>query len=436
MAISIFVLADIIHFITIIVLCDMFFLLQKREVKYRKWMLVFAGMIMAATSVYIFACRNYIFESILYVVVITGLMYLLYKEKLQHIAIITIGIIIALSMIDEMAVVMVNILMELFNIFSLDSNGISTLVASIISLVLVCIVGCVYRKNTSVTLKSIGVANLVEFTILLAVDTFVVIAIISQPNIDLYLENKNIYLISIVFVIIGIFIQLASVILLFTQRNVYKEKEEITDKYLNEQKSHYEYLENREKETKKFRHDLRSHMKMISNLAKNNEYDKIDAYLEQMQIKIDSFGNIVTVQNGIVDAIINQYYTKALECGVTMEVKGRFPVDCSIDAFDLCTIFSNVLSNALEAAVETDEKYISIECGYTDRNIIIVVKNSYCADVKSGNTLWITRKVNKDYHGYGLENIKDSVDKYNGVFDIETKDNRFGLNILFNNAGK
>ncbi|MBE5878187.1 MAG: hypothetical protein E7290_15055 [Lachnospiraceae bacterium] len=65
---------------------------------------------------------------------------------------------------------------------------------------------------------------------------------------------------------------------------------------------------NREKETKKFRHDLRSHMELISNLAKNREYEKIDSYLEKMNIKIDSFGNIITVQNGIVDAIINQYY--------------------------------------------------------------------------------------------------------------------------------
>ena len=44
--------------------------------------------------------------------------------------------------------------------------------------------------------------------------------------------------------------------------------------------------------------------------------------------------------------------------GITMEVKGRFPEECAIDAYDLCTIFSNILSNALEAAVETEEKTI------------------------------------------------------------------------------
>ena len=256
--------------------------------------------------------------------------------------------------------------------------------------------------------------------------------IITESNI---LRNNNIYLLAVVFVIIGIFIQLASVILLFTQRNVYKEKEELADKYLNEQRNHYEYLENRETETKKFRHDLRSHMEMILNFAKSGEYSKIDKYLEQMQMKIDTFGNVVTVQNGIVDAIINQYYVKAGQNGVTMEVSGRFPVDCSIEAYDLCTIFSYVLSNALEAACETEEKYISVECGFTDRNIIIVVKNSYNTELHTGG-LTRSRKANKDYHGYGLENIKDSVEKYSGFFDIDTDGNIFILKILFNNVGK
>lgn len=46
-------------------------------------------------------------------------------------------------------------------------------------------------------------------------------------------------------VILGIFIQLAAVIIHFTQRNVHKEKEQILNVYLDEQKNHYEYLESR-----------------------------------------------------------------------------------------------------------------------------------------------------------------------------------------------
>lgn len=431
MSLFICVLADVLHFIKIVVTCNMFFSFRERKISPNRLIIIISCVAGMSSLIYLY--DNDIIETFIYAIALIGLLFMLYKEKIHTIFIVAIWTILVLFMIDTMTFILYDIFTELLNI---NGESMSHLIVAIITLSMTYLLGRRYKREVSTTLTNIGFANLLGFATLLAVDTFVVIAIVSQPNIDLYLENKNIYLISIVFVIIGIFIQLASVILLFTQRNVYKEKEEITDRYLNEQKNHYEYLENREKETKKFRHDLRSHMEMISNLAKNNEYEEIDAYLEQMHIKIDSFGNMVTVQNGIVDAIINQYYMKAMQSGVKMEVKGRFPVDCSIDAFDLCTIFSNVLSNALEAAAETEEKYISLECGYTDKNIIIVVENSFCEDAKSGNSLWTTRKANKDYHGYGLENINDSVNKYDGVFDIEPKGNRFILKILFHNVGK
>lgn len=428
MLLFVHVLADIVHYIKIIVLCNIFFGFCKRESVNNKCALIISGFVMTATSVFIFYFNNYIVETIIYVVVITLLIFALYNEKLKRVIFISISIILSLSMVDTMTSILSKVSMELLNI---NKDFLTTLMASIISLGIIYWVGRIYQKNVSVTLNNISVANIIGFAMLLAVDTFVV-TVIAPPNNILHIENgRNVYLISIVLVIIGIFIQLASVILLFTQRNVYKEKEELTDKYLNEQKSHYEYLENREKETKKFRHDLKSHMEMISSLAKECQYERMNAYLEQMNIRIDDFGNVVTVQNGIVDAIINQYYAKAQSCGVSMDVKGRFPVDCAIDAFDLCTIFSNVLSNALEAAKETEEKHILVECVYTEMSIMIIVSNSYKPDAINGGGKWKTRKADLDYHGYGLENIKDSVEKYKGGLDIETKDNIFSLRILF-----
>lgn len=358
---------------------------------------------------------------------------MLYREKIHKVAIVVTWMILALSMIDTMSSVLFNISL---NLLKINGESVSKLGVSLISLALIYAVGRVYKKNTTAGIESIGIINLFWFTLLLAVDTFVV-TVMTYINVDLYMEKyKTLYMVSVVLVVIGIFIQLGAVILLSMQRNLYREKKLLTEKYLNEQKNHYEYLEKREKETKKFRHDFRSHLELISNLAKNHEHDKIDDYLEKMHIKIDQLGNNVTVQNGIVDAIINQYYAKALQYNIKMEIRGRFPEDCEIDAYDICTIFSNILSNAIEAATETEEKTVSVECRYTDRNIIIVVKNSFNNEEQNANVLLKTRKGNVDYHGYGLENMKESVAKYNGIFDIQTKDNVFTLTIVFNNIRK
>ena len=423
------VLGDMIHLVKILVLCNVFFVFRKRVLPYRP--LVMAGMclVMCGASTIIYFCDKYILETFVYVSLIILMICILYKEKILRVAITTIWMIFILYMMDAMTAVLFDISMQLIRV---DGELFVGFAAEILSLLVVGIFGMIYKKSTTGTPQPIGITQLAGVTILLQIDAVAVI-MISIMNTELNLrETRTIYLIPICFVVIGMFVQLAAVILFFTQRNLYKEKKMIADKYLNEQRSHYEYLENREKATRKFRHDLRSHMETISNLANNHEYERMNSYLEQMHMRIDSFGNMVTVHNGIVDAIINQYYTRAGESGIKMDVKGRLPADLCIDDFDLCTIFSNILSNAYEAAINTKEKYISMECRYNDKNVIVVVKNSFKGEAYSDDMQWKTAKGDTEYHGYGLENIKDSVKKYNGVFDIETQDGVFILKILFN----
>lgn len=434
MELCICVMADVIHFLKIIVVSRVFFSFQKRTLRYDRLIFIIALLVAGTLSAIIYIYDNDIIETCMYVITTIMLMYILHSEKIHNIFIATLWILFALSMVDAMIFILFDICMQLLNInFTIISN----LVVSIMSFGIIGVLGKKYKKSNTTTIQEIGFANLFGLTILLAVDMYVVGVIKSQPFISSYLTNKEkMYMVALVFVIIGIFVQLAAVIILFSQRNIHKEKEQISNAYLNEQKNHYEYLENREKETKKFRHDLRSHMELISSLVKKHDYEQIEDYIKQMNLKIDTFGNIVTVQNGIVDAIINQYYTKAKQSGIKMEVKGMFPVDCAIEIFDLCTIFSNALSNAYEAAVETEEKYISLECGYTDKNIIVVIKNSFCDEMENDGSGRKNIKKNKNYHGFGLENIKDSVAKYNGYFDIEKNDNIFNLKIMFNYVGK
>ena len=423
------VLGDMIHLVKILVLCNVFFVFRKRVLPYRPLVMAGMGLVMCGASTIIYFCDKYILETFVYVSLIILMICILYKEKIIRVVIMTIWMTITLSMLDAMTAVLFDISMQLIRV---DGELFVGFAAEILSLWVVGIFGMIYKKSTLGTPQPIGITQLAGVTILLQIDA-VAVTMISIMNTELNLkETRTIYLIPICFVVIGMFVQLAAVILFFTQRNLYKEKKMIADKYLNEQRSHYVYLENREQATRKFRHDLRSHMETVSNLANNHEYERMNSYLEQMHMRIDSFGNMVTVHNGIVDAIINQYYTRAGESGIKMDVKGRLPADLCIDDFDLCTIFSNILSNAYEAAINTKEKYISMECRYNDKNVIVVVKNSFKGEAYSDDMQWKTAKGDTEYHGYGLENIKDSVKKYNGVFDIETQDGVFILKILFN----
>ena len=41
-----------------------------------------------------------------------------------------------------------------------------------------------------------------------------------------------------------------------------------------------------------------------------------------------------------------------------------------------------------------------------------------------------TTKKNKELHGYGLENMKRTIEKYDGTMNIQQKENRFILTIM------
>ena len=242
------------------------------------------------------------------------------------------------------------------------------------------------------------------------------------------IENvKSFFVGAYIFAGIGILIQLGTVIVLLMQNGVYKEKEEMVHKFLKAQNAHYRYLEKKEKETKKFRHDIHNHMQVLYSFSQEKNYEKLDEYLSVMNQKTNSFFRGITVRNGIVDAILNYYRDMADEKGITMTISGTFPQNSNVEDYDLCTIFSNILSNALEAAEKTEEKKIIISCRHQKNKEIIIIKNSW---LEKNEKILSTSKEDKDAHGFGLENVRDAVEKYNGFLLISVEEGMFVLKIV------
>lgn len=426
MVLFINMLADIIHVISIFMLCKMFF---KFDLRNRKINVILIPVIMLSLSVGIYLLEDKTIEIIFYAVTVVLALYIIYKEKYLHILVSALWIITIIGMLDTMSTTLFEILGKMIVYYNGD---VIQLCASVLTFLFVFILGNLYDNKYGQGIRKIGVYNIIAFTALTGIDTVIVMILAIITRLEEQVTNMMVFLVAFVLVILGLFLQLGAVILILVQRNVYKESQQLTEKYLEEQKNHYEYLEKREIETKKFRHDLRSHMEMLTVLVKKHQYDKFDNYVEEINVNIDRFGNNVTVQNGIVDAIINKYYSEAVANDVTMEVKGRFPSDCKIDAYHLCTIFSNILSNAIEATIEAEKKWISVFCKYTDDNILVEVKNTFDNKNTARNGKLRTHKKDANNHGFGLENVKESISKYDGLWGVDIQGNIYTITISFN----
>ena len=144
-----------------------------------------------------------------------------------------------------------------------------------------------------------------------------------------------------------------------------------------------------------------------------------------MTEQIATFGNRVTVNNDIADAIINRYYDEAEQNGIMMEVEGHFPGVCYISAYDLCTVLSNLLGNAIDAEKEAGGKTIYCGVRYDETQIFIVVKNDYINTIKQTDNRFLSTKGGLRHQGFGIVNVNEVVRKNKGHVVYDTKNSRF-----------
>jgi len=82
---------------------------------------------------------------------------------------------------------------------------------------------------------------------------------------------------------------------------------------------------------------------------------------------------------------------------------------------EICSLFGNILDNAIEAAKIFDEKYIELNIKETKNAWNIQCMNSYLVSPVFEGDILKSTKNNKEVHGIGIQNIKEIVIKYGGM---------------------
>ena len=338
-----------------------------------------------------------------------------------------------------------SVLSMLFNVISTevlyffeinDADNMANVINLIIILLCIRTIGKFYKEKYANGLKNIGAKYWALFIIIMFFDAFVLLLLGDFVLNDLQAERKYIPVFSYWCVVIGLLIQLVLLINTLVTRNVHKENEKLAKQFLESQNEHYQYLEKREHETKRFRHDIKNHLILLENLINNQKYNEAEAYLKTINEKVSTFSNQVSVNNGIADAILNRFYIEAQEKGIMLKVSGHFPMDCYITAYDICTILSNLLSNAILAETETEGKEVLVNIKYTDDKVLLTVENDYAHELDEVDGVFKTTKKDSLGHGYGLSNVKECVERNGGYVSISTENQRFLVKIMMLNENE
>lgn len=172
------------------------------------------------------------------------------------------------------------------------------------------------------------------------------------------------------------------------------------------------------------RHDLRNILISIKAYIENGEKDQAIRCINDKMNTIDFNKSLIITGNTAIDCVINSYNSTIEKETITfVNVINKNNLD-KIDEMDMAIIISNMLSNAIENISEKD-KYIELNINSNDQSLIINVINSVDGDVITSNPKLLTKKDNKNIHGFGIKSIKNICNKYHGNFEYKQDNNMF-----------
>lgn len=430
------VFCDFIHILTYVIMCEWILALPRKE--YKHWFGKLLGLIVAEVMVWhllyqycnVPAFRSYI-TMFVYIGLIVVIYILFYTEEKKKVLFHGVWSICIVNAVKHILMIIVKSDCEVRAIAI--NTDLQIFLTETITMGCFLVMGLLMRKNHKNGMKDLGVAYYIGYVIL-AFGNFLTVSYFCDfiKNEVTGKEQKSLM---VIFIIVtgGMLLQMAMGIFLILSRNVHKENEKLAAKYLNEQKNYYEYLEERERKTKKIRHDLANHLYVMQTLSLNKQRDELEEYLNIINGEIEALGDVISVNNGIVDAILNKSLNEARRFGIKLEVTGHFPLECKSSAYDLCTIFSNLLSNALEAEKQCGCGIIKVSCGYTKEQIAICVENQLKEVVEKKNGKLQTTKADKMNHGFGLENVEECVKRNGGEILMEQEGDLFRVMIFLDN---
>ncbi|MBQ8780518.1 MAG: GHKL domain-containing protein [Oscillospiraceae bacterium] len=194
------------------------------------------------------------------------------------------------------------------------------------------------------------------------------------------------------------------------------------------EEAYYEHINEKLAAAMKIRHDMKNVLIAAENLLGDSDTREDGRKLiELLKNSADETEPKYYCEHKIINAVLYDKSEKAAANGIDINVNASVPEDISVDCYDLCRVFSNVLDNAAESAVQTENPMIDFSCQIRKGYLYIESKNS-CRPEKVRKGLLTTKK-DKTNHGHGTAIIKEIADRYNGESKFISEGNLFSCKV-------
>lgn len=194
----------------------------------------------------------------------------------------------------------------------------------------------------------------------------------------------------------------------------------------------YQVLEERIEDARRARHDMRHHMIIMSDYLDAGDYGHLREYLNDYRQSLPDNQAIVFCPHRAINSVLLYYAYEAKENDIDFQVQLSISDKLNIPDMDISVLLGNLLENAIDSCLEyKGMRSIIIRGVSTKHSLSFTIDNTCGNDVKRNqNGQFITTK--KKGSGLGLESVKHIVERYNGVFNAEKKEDMFYVSFMLN----
>lgn len=215
-------------------------------------------------------------------------------------------------------------------------------------------------------------------------------------------------------------IWLMCLIMYFVVQQMSKDNQTKLEYELMKEKEKYskesmEIIKRSNEELREFKHDLKNYLLPLQEAMETMPQSEMVKVWKKINQKIEDVQTLIQTGNSYVDSMINTKITLArsekvdVKCTILSKMEG-------IDDLEFCTVFGNLMDNAIEAERKVTEKkeiiiFVEEKMGY----LRLEIQNKIEKSVLNENSSLNTTKKDTSSHGIGHKSVKRTMQKVGGA---------------------
>ena len=201
------------------------------------------------------------------------------------------------------------------------------------------------------------------------------------------------------------------------------------ERHLKSQVKHLDEILLKQEELRRVRHDMSNQLVAIQGYFHEGDTAGGEAYVTSLLQNLQTPSARIKTGNSALDAILSTKKALAESKGIIVDMEVQISDQLPLEPVDVCVIFGNALDNAIEACdrITEGEKKISLVLVQREGKLLCRITNTALSGITN---VYSTSKKDKENHGFGLVNLRESLEKYGCEPVMDYNDGLFSMKFI------